>query len=245
MTSLMKNTFLFLLTLSVFSSYAQVSKRNSAKNINIGYYDRYEKLPKLKFDTASEKEFLKQKSGTFITKPKPNQKGNYFFIKTAHQQHKFKIYKDYGEKDGWSGSEFMGHYPVLNLYAIINNSTSENLGFAELMLLDNATDYTYNIISFGDGSVELPIPSPNNKYLVYFYNAVYQHKNSDIGVLKVNGKNVPATFLKEYSSYHSDDFAIEKIIWLNDNSFIVKGYEEVYKNGKWIKIYKFYKTTFK
>lgn len=102
--------------------------------------------------------------------------------------------------------------PKLTFETITENSNSENLGFGQLFLLDSLNDYRYNIISFGDGSVELPIPSINNNYLVYFYNSVYEHKNCNIGVLKTNKKSNPKNYLNEYASYNSTDFAIEKII---------------------------------
>lgn len=234
-----------LLVLSTLHAYAQIAKKHSPKIVSVGYYDRYEKLPKLRFDIITENEFAKYKINIRkIQAVKTNRKGDYFFIKTKHQTHRFKIYKDYGGTESWSGSEFLGYYPTLKLYAITSNSTAEHLGFGSLMLLDSLTDYTYNIISFGDESVQLPVPSPNNKYLVYFSNAMYQHKNTDIGILKINNKSKPTTYLKEYASYHSNDFAIETIIWINDNSFMVKGYEEIYVKEKWIKKYKYYKTSF-
>lgn len=233
-----------LLLLSTLHAHAQVAKKNSSKSVSVGYYERYEKLPKLKFDAITENEFAKfKKYGRNIQPVKTNRKGDYFFVNTKLKTHRFKMYKDYGGTESWSGSEFLGYYPALKLYAITSNSTAEHLGFGTLMLLDSLSDYTYNIISFGDESVQLPVPSPNNKYLVYYSNTMYQHKNADIGILKINSKSKPATYLKEYASYHTDDFAIEAIIWINDNSFMVKGYEEVYEKEQWIKKYKYYKTS--
>ena len=173
--------------------------------------------------------------------PKFKQNKNYFYIKTKTKNYKFK--KD--KNNSGNGSEFLGYYPKLKLFALTNNSTTEGLGFGELMLIDGETDYKYRIISIGDASVEKPIPSMNNKYLVYYYNNVYEHKNSFIGVLKVNEKSNPKQFLQEYQSFQSDYFAIEKIIWKDDNIFIVKGFEEKYINQKWIKEYSYYQTTFK
>jgi hypothetical protein len=152
---------------------------------------------------------------------------------------------NYGGEESWNGNEFLGYYPASKLFAITENSTSESLSFGQLFLLDSLNDYKYNIISFGDGSVELPIPSINNKYFVYFYNSVYEHKNCDIGILKINGKSAPKEYLNEYASYNSTDFAIEKIVWKSDNIFFVKGYEEIYENDNWVKKYKYYKTELK
>ena len=218
---------------------------DSTKTIYVGYPDSYEKLPKLAFDTISATEFKSLLSKKYIQDLKPVQKQNFFFIQTAIKKHKFKKYMDYGGDKSWSGYEFLGYYPASKLFAITENSTSENLGFGQLFLLDSLSDYRYNIISFGDGSVALPIPSINNKYLVYFYNSVYEHKNCDIGVLKINDRSNPKNYLAEHASFHSIEFAIEKIVWKSDNSFYVKGYQEIYENEKWVKKYKYYKTEFK
>lgn len=215
------------------------------KIIEIGYVETFDKLPKLVFDSISEIDFNKIKSNKFIEKYKAEEKGNFFFIKTESKIYQFKKYQNYGGEDSWNGNELFGYYPSLNLFAISKNSTSEGLGFGELFLLDKTNDYQYKIVSFGDGSVELPIPSPNNKFMVYYYNGVYQHKNCDIGLLKINRKSEPKKYFSEYSSYQSNDFAIEKIIWKSDNCFYVKGYEEIYENENWIKKYKFYMTEFK
>ncbi len=219
-------------------------KIDSTKRVDIGYYDTYEKLPKLTFESITEKEFLSLKQKKYIQTLKTEQNDNFFFIQTALKKHKFKKYKDYGGEESWSGFEYLGYYPTSKLFAISENSTSESLGFGQLFLLDSLNNYEYNIISFGDGSVELPIPSINHKYFVYFYNSVYEHKNCDIGVLKINEKLDPKNYLKEYASYNSQDFAIEKIVWKSDNSFYVKGYEKVYENEKWVKKYNYYKTEF-
>ena len=220
-------------------------KIDSSKKIDIGYYDTYEKLPKLIFETISEIEFLSLEQKKFIQTLKPEQNKDFFYVQTDLKRHKFKKYKDYGGKESWSGFKYLGYYPTTKLFAITESSTSESLGFGQLFLLDSFNDYEYNIISFGDGAVELPIPSINNKYFVYFYNSVYEHKNCDIGILKINDKSNPKNYLSEYASYNSDEFAIEKIVWKTDNIFFVKGYEEVYEDEKWIKKYKYYKTEFK
>lgn len=226
-------------------SEKQEVKIDNIKKVDIGYYETYEKLPKLTFDTISEKEFSSIEPQKYLETLKAEQNKNFFFIQTSIKNHKFKKYKDYGGTESWSGFEYLGYYPDLKLFAITENSTSENLGFGDLFLLDSENDYNYNIISFGDASVALPIPSVNNKYFVYYYNSVYEHKNCDIGILKINDKSNPKKYLSEYASYYSSDFAIESIVWKTDNSFYVKGYEEVYENEKWIKKFKYYKTEFR
>ncbi len=150
-------------------------KTSRNQHINIGYDENYQKLPKLIFETADEAEFLALEQKRYIETFKPEEKGNFFYIQSRLKKHKFKKYDDYGGKLSWSGFEFSGYYPATKLYAITEHSTSENLNFSQLFLLDSLNGYHYNIISFGDASVSLPVPSINNKYFVYFYNAVYDH----------------------------------------------------------------------
>lgn len=220
-------------------------KKDTTKTVNIGFADKFEKLPKLTFKSITEKEFQSIGRKSYIKNLKVEENKRFFYIQTAHEKHKFKKYKDDGGSKGWNGFEYLGYYPATKLFAIAENSTAESLGFGELFLLNRSNNYSYNIISFGDARVELPIPSPNNKYFVYFYNASYQHKNCDIGVLKINDKADPKKYLREYASYQSKDFATEEIVWKSDNIFLLKGYEEIYQNGKWTKKYKYYLTEFK
>jgi hypothetical protein len=219
--------------------------KDAGETMKLGYMDTYDRLPKLQFDTISESEFNNKRDKFTLLKPALKSKGNYFFISTNEQQHKFKKYNDYGDDKGYNGYEYVGYYPKLKLFALTENSSSEGLGFGELFLLDSITDYKYKIISFGDGSVTPPIPSPNNKYLVYYDNSVYEQKNCDIGILKINSKTSPENFLKEYAYHHSDQFAIEQLIWVTDNTIFVKGYEEVRENDEWVKKFRYYKATFK
>lgn len=245
-----KILFLPLIFLLVVSYQAQDKSRTAEfkrdEIIEVGYVDSFEKLPKLKFEKISEAEFSTYKSENFIVVPKIKQNRKTFYIQTDKNRYEFKKFpadeKVSAEKNGF---KFAGYYPNLKLFAINDASVSEGIKFGNLVLIDKETDHKYKIVSIGDGAVETPIPSKNNQYLVYFHNYDYQHKNSFIAVLKVGEKSEPKKFLQEYASFQSDYFAVEKIIWLNDDSFIVKGFEEVFENDKWVKKYSFYKTSFK
>lgn len=223
------------------------SIKPKGKTITLGYHDTYEKLPQLVFDSISEAEFNRLKVRKQLMKFKPRQKGNTFFIQTALRKHSFKTYQDYGEPENWSGFELKGYYPGMKLFALTENSTAEHLGFGELFLLDSITDYRYIISSFGDGSVETPIPSINGKFLVYYYNGVYENGVADIGILRVNDKTKPDSYLKEHAFYHASDFGVEEIRWKSDHTFYVKAFHEVRDEatGEWVRTYGYYKTTFK
>ncbi|OXA87301.1 hypothetical protein [Flavobacterium hercynium] len=197
---------------------------DTIKHIEVGYWDQYEKMPKLNFDSISETEFESITPKKFLQAVKPEQKGNYFYLSGANKKHAFKKYNDYGGEESHSGYELLGRYTDSKLYAMIQNSTAENLGFGEFFLFDPVSEYHYNIVSFGDASVETPIPSVNNKYLVYYNNGVYENHNCDIGILKINDLSDPKHYLTEVASSRKEDFTTEKIVWKTDDCFYVKGY---------------------
>ena len=218
---------------------------DSGKIIEVGYLDNFEKTPQITIESASEKEFLILKPNVYLKQTKIEKNSKEFYLQTIKKKHSFRIYKDYGGEKSWSGYNYNGYYPELQLYAITEITTSENLGFAQLSLLDSLTDNYYNLISFGDGSVELPIPSLDKQYMVYYYNAAYENKNCDIGILKISDRKQANNYLREHAFYHSDEFAIEQIKWKTNHCFYIKGYEEVYINDQWEKKFSYYKATFK
>ncbi len=213
--------------------------------ITIGYYEDFEQKLKLKFDSVSEFEYKKIDNHIlFFKKSNFKQDKNYIYLEINQQLEKFKVYKNYGAKESWSGHDFIGFYGKLNLFALTNASVSESLGFSELFLIDKISGFQYNIVSIGDGSVQIPIPSPNNKFLVYCHNTEYEHQNSEIRLLKINQNGKPENLLTEFASFGTDKFAVEKIIWISDQSIYLKGYREIYDGAIWVKNYGYYKTIF-
>ncbi|WP_158976917.1 SH3 domain-containing protein [Cellulophaga sp. L1A9] len=213
--------------------------------ISIGHIDKYNNLPKLEFEEITEDEFNK----TFSIKPveikKIEKNDSHFTIKTKNQSFTFKIYKDYKENGGWSGSEYKGYYPEFGFYAVQNNFTSDYLGFGQLILIDSITDNIYDIISIGDGAVEKPISSPKNDYLIYYYNFIYGGDESCfIGLIKINEqkREIPKMYLTEYKSFNSKKWKIEEIKWSDNYTCIIKGYTKTYENEKWVKHFKYYET---
>lgn len=56
------------------------SNKSLDKKIELGYYDTYENLPKLKFEILSEKEFNTYSYVNEISSDLPQQKGQYYYI---------------------------------------------------------------------------------------------------------------------------------------------------------------------
>lgn len=195
---------------------------DSSKIVKIGYYDTYEKLPKLAFTEILESEFNMLQPENHFEEIKAEEKEDFIFVRTSVQTHKFKKYRDYGGEESWSGYELLGYYSALDMFALTKAWTADSFGFGELFLLDKTTDFQYKIESFGDGEVRLPLLSGNGKYLVYYDNPAYDGTTSDIGVLKIGSKSSPKNYLKEFASFHSDDFEIEGMKWKSYDCFYIK-----------------------
>lgn len=244
----MKYKYLFVLILSINCRdiYAQkkVSTQKAVpdyREVNLGTAEEYEKLPNLELKPAAAADFDQLPEPKFWSMPKVEKENNHFYIQTSKGKQKFKMYSNEGKQKGWNGHELLGYSPLFRFYAISSNSSSEGIGFGELFLLEPKSSFKYHISSFGDWYVSLPIPSTQHQYFAYYYNTQYQHKNSDIGILKFDAKAAAGKTFKPIASLHSDEFGVEEMRWASDNVLYIKGYEEVYDGEKWIKKYKYYR----
>ena len=210
-------------------------------SIEIGYYDSFEKLPKFNLEAASEDDFKKLKSATTFIKDKIENDKQNFYLQIAGKKVKFKNYETNSEND-FDGSEYLGYNSTFDLFAVQNNTVSDNLGFADIDLINKTTGFKYKIISLSDWCGSVPLASPNNQFLVYFQDPEYESQNLSIVVLKVNDKNNPKTFLKEYASCFTENgFSIEEIRWRDDHNFVIKAYKsENNDNGKEVKYYSYF-----
>ncbi|WP_157263057.1 hypothetical protein [Pedobacter steynii] len=241
-----KYLFIFLLSINCTSIYAQKKVNNQKissdyREVILGTTEEYQKLPHLKLKSASAEDFDQLPETNFWTMPKVEKANHHFYIQTSKGKQKFKIYSNEGNQKGWNGYELLGYSHLLSLYAISSNSSSEGIGFGELFLLDPKNSFKYHISSFGDWYVSLPVPSTQHKNFAYYHNTQYQHKNSDIGILKFNAKAAAGKAFKPVASLHSDEFAVEEMRWADDNILYIKGFEEIYNCDKWIKKYKYYR----
>lgn len=221
----MKILCLFLLISC--SCYAQNS--NVA---TIGYADQFDKLPKLNLLKSTQAKYDSIPVKNMLTQPKLFGDGANLSIQTKKGMLNLKKYREkVNSAEGFKGYQYAGYYPSLQMHALFSHHTAEHIGFSDLILIDDLNAKKYAIASVGDDAVQLPIPSPNGKYLVYFYNWMYQKNSSFIGVLKIGSRNHPQTLLTEKASYETKKWAVEGIKWLNDRSFIVKTSAED-KNGQ-------------
>jgi hypothetical protein len=110
------------------------------------------------------------------------------------------------------------------MHILVNHSVAESLGFSDLVLLDSIEGSQHSIASVGDGAVEIPIPSPNGRFLAYYYNEVYAPNSCFIGILEVRKGTPFRIHLSEYSSFQTENWAVENIRWIDPNTIIVKAY---------------------
>lgn len=235
----MKILYLFLLISC--SCYAQNS--NVA---TIGYTDQFDKLPKLNLVKSTQTKYDSISVENMLSQPKLFGDASHISIQTKKGMLNLKKYgSKVNSAQGFKGYQYAGYYPSLQIHALFSHHTAEHIGFSDLILVDDLNAKKYAIASVGDDAVQLPIPSANGKYLVYFYNWMYQRNSSFIGVLKVGSRKHPQTLLAEKASYETKKWAVEGIKWLNDSAFIVKASTENRNGQTKVKQYAYYLAQFK
>ncbi|WP_343558875.1 hypothetical protein [Sphingobacterium sp.] len=219
----MKLIFIFLFSCSFV--YGQ-----SNEDLTVGYGDRYDSLSKLNFERVGRESYKKASSIDIIVDKTPAIEKENFVIPTGKGRLKFKKYDSSpGQADGFRGWEYKGYFPQLKMHILTSNHVAEGLGFSDLILLDSIDGRQHTIASIGDGAVEIPVPSPDGRFLVYHYNQVYAPNSCFIGVLEVQKGSSQRISLSEYRSFESWNWAVENIRWVDQHSIIVKAY--TFKKG--------------
>lgn len=217
------------------------------KAVELGYMQTYDSLPLLDFEPMDEADFVRLPPATISPLPTLKQNDSVFFVPFQKFRVPFKHYRSHPSPKGHAGNTLEAFYPKFDLYAINQQWTAESMGFGEMLLLDSQFGHTYKIISVGDGAISGPHFSPDHRYLLYFYNFIYENKDCFIGICKVNpGKrDVPSEFIQEWISYPSSEWAVEEIRWINQETFAVQGYENRYDDraDEWVKIFSHWKAT--
>lgn len=230
----MRKLLLFILMGLSIPAVAQLGKSN-----DVGYIAKFAKLPKIKLAQSSATEYNLCKTANGPVKIKIQQSDTHFVLPAKNR--KISLKKTNQEQNDFNGYEYLGYYPALKLYAITENSMSDNLGFGTLGLVDSLNASYYTIISIGDGAVGAPILAPDARYLIYYYNRLYDGDSCFIGLLQVNRKGKASQLLSEKISFDTDSFAVEGIRWLNGKTFIIKAYRTNRSDNKPGKIFSYYK----
>ena len=190
--------------------------------ITLGYADTYEKLPKLKFQSISANEFNTLKPVNSFRKTQPSEKDSLLYIVTNQKRITLKKYNPNKFTEGDNGYTYIGANSSHHLFALTQYSLNEGFTFSHLVFIDSLTNYRYNLISFGDGGDMMPVTSSSGKYIIYYYNLIFDNL-SNIGVLKLNKDGKPEKYLSEYASGNYPGMKIEEIVWKSDLEFFVKG----------------------
>lgn len=215
----MRLVFLFLFSIGL--AYGQ-----SGRELAVGYADRYDNLPQVRFQIAEKLLYEKAAPAPKMVFSNAAVEQDTLIVPTASGSMKYKKYDDSpGQADGFRGWQYMGYFPSLQIHALVSHDVSEHLGFSEMVLLDSATSDRYRIVSIGDAAVELPVPSPDGRHIAYYYNPVYDRNSCFIGLLDRNdGHSDKQGRISEKASFQTKDWAVEDIRWIDNSSFIVKAY---------------------
>ncbi|MGJ1384469.1 hypothetical protein [Sphingobacterium siyangense] len=230
----MRLILLFLLSIGV--AYGQ-----PGRELAVGYADRYDSLPTIKFQIVGKQLYDKAVPTSKMVFTNAEVELDTLIVATAKGRITFRKYDDSLENgEGFQGWQYMGYFPSLQMHALVSHDVSEHIGFSDMVLLDSATSDQYGIVSVGDVAVELPVPSPDGHFTAYYYNHVYERNSCFIGILAVlNGKHR----LSEKMSFQTKDWAVEDIRWIDANSFVVKAYTLIGQGVQQSRQYTYYRAS--
>lgn len=226
----MKIIITLLLTVVIFPSFGQ----SNAHSITERHFRNRSEVPSLKLHKISEKKFIKLKQDV-----RPNRPTALEIFEKEDSSRKSRW---------WSKSPYLSVYSGLGLWVIRTRDGQLTFGTQ-----DSITDANYIQLRNNERIVH-PIPSPNGNYFVDF-----KTEASTINVFEVNSNKEPAIFRQECTLYHSNDFYIENVSWVSNNSFIIKEAKskckivvkrawqtkKPYNERVWTTKYRYYKATIK
>ncbi|MGJ1422287.1 hypothetical protein ACR79T_21900 [Sphingobacterium spiritivorum] len=206
-----------LILLLLVSLTAQAQK----KEIAVGYADTYDKLPSIKFHKSSKEDYdLCRQALRPVSLPLKEVNGH-MLVPTKQGTVRLQKYTDSAKGD-FRGYEYAGYFPGLKMYVVNSIHVAEHIGFSDRILIDSTSGYQYAIVSVGDDAVEIPVPSPDGNYILYYYNYVYEKNSCFVGILNVSKTTHPAKRLSETMSFQTKDWAVEEIRWKDNRTFMVK-----------------------
>ena len=220
----------------------QNKTQENQKTIEIGYQETYDKLPKIDLEQISQSEFQGFKKSLLKLNSalaKVYSNNSTFTIITSKGKYRFNRLnnKDLNKVDKYSWAEYHGFFDDLKLYVLDDNHYTDNLEFSSLVLIDSITNVRYNFINQFDIGFDIPLVSPNNRFLLIYND--YEDE-SFISVVESSGERNSRTF-KEFASFKTDQWNIKEIFWINKNSFVVKGFKQESTDDKEVNINSYYK----
>lgn len=141
--------------------------------------------------------------------------GSSFTLAVKNADKKFSCDVDYN-----NCTYYKGFLNPLNKYVL----TSCGKGYCGTYLLDKNTGVRSFLQSPFDSECEVPSLSKNENKLIAFSSSVFDRKS----FIALYRKNIDSKKidLKEYDSFHTSDWRIKEIIWIDNNSIALKVYEK-------------------
>lgn len=90
------------------------------------------------------------------------------------------------------------------------------------MLIDQERGNEYLLLALGDAFGSAPLLSPNNDYLLDYYNS--GDGGGSVRIFEINDKEVPASYIIRYAEESKFPFFVKNIIWKSDSEIFIKAY---------------------
>lgn len=197
----------------------------------VNEYTVYEKLPKLRMSDISQSEYEKYVSEykniivNDSTKINIDSKRQSFSFYTSKGAKSYPIF-EYGEDDKFeipkdtSWVKYRGYIPELNLYLLDHIWASEIIA-GELLLIDSLSNIKYEVVSISDGSMDLPVVSPNQSFLT-LYCSDGTLENTSIYIIKRDKTDSGYYIYKDYAGIELNNLVPIEVVWMNNSSLAVK-----------------------
>jgi hypothetical protein len=192
-------------------NFADTTSRLKFKAIRAQEFIAFKKAYHNPIDTSIER-ILHSKTG--------------FEIKTADSLYTYKYYDD-------NFGEYKGYIKPLKLYLIYSGNGPNEIAWIEA--IDSLNNKSYLIEPDSDDGLMQTRVSPGVKYILWFSNYWYGDRYSFISIVKINHESNFFKY-KDYLGHRSGEWLIDEIVWINDNSFALRIYDEEAENRRLVNV---------
>jgi hypothetical protein len=204
----------------------KIAEKNPKQFVRIRHSDEKTITPKL--TPFSKQAFDALADGILPTPLKYKTDNNFLYVNTKTEKLVLEKYKNRPDENGGSkheGYEFLGKYPKIDLFAFIEHSSAEGLGFSQFYLLDDSTQYAYELNACcTDGVGNVYLLSTNAQYIASFVNDY--DNSSHLEIFKINSKTNPKTYIQYFAYLQNENFQIAKIKWIDEQNLAIQTFED-------------------
>lgn len=141
--------------------------------------------------------------------------GGSSFIQTSKNIIKLHCPRDFNRC-----SYYHGFLPKLHLYI----TSFTGAGVAQIELIDSVSNITHITPGDFDGGCSIPLPSKNDSQLLVYATDMFS-RASLIGIYATDSTSKRLQF-DQYKGFHTEEWRIDDLIWINEKSFALKIYDE-------------------